>query len=327
MHEKLRREILNVLTNEVNDNNIIVNFQNQLDIILYKYNISVKSTELAIIDNTNEIILKNFLGVKKLEGCSDSTIKHYNAILRILFNDINKNIPDIATNDIRYHLANYQNTNSISTRSLDNMRRIYSTFFKWCFDEKYIKENPMSRISKFKVQKKHINAFTESELETLFDACDNIRDRALLEFLYSTGCRVSECIDVNISDIDFKECTVLIKNGKGNKQRITYISDKCMFYLNKYLEDRNSNDIALWISKRGRLSKRGVEVIVKNIGDKVGIDAYPHKFRHTLATNLIKRNVPIQMIQKMLGHEDLSTSMIYIDIDNRDVKSAHNKYI
>lgn len=327
MQEKLRNEILNVLLNEVIDNNIITKFQTQLDLILYKYNISIKSTELAIIDNTNEIIVKNFLGNKKLEGCSVATINHYRNALKILLIDINKNIPDITTNDIRYHLANWQTTREISTRSLDNMRRVYNTFFKWCFCEKYISENPMARISQFKVQKKHIDAFTESELETLFNACNSIRDRALLEFLYSTGCRVSECVAIDIGDIDFKEKTVLIRNGKGGKERITYISDKCIYWLYEYLKDRNTNDIALWVGKRGRLSKRAVEVIVKGIGDKVGINAHPHKFRHTLATNMVKRNVPVQIVQKILGHEDLSTSMIYIDIDNREVKNAHSKYI
>ena len=185
----------------------------------------------------------------------------------------------------------------------------------------------MNRVAKIKSQKKKVDAFTESELEVLFSACDNIRDRALLEFLYSTGCRVSECSNVDIGDINFKEKTVFIKNGKGNKQRISYISDKCMIWLEKYLNERNSNDIALWTGKKGRLTKAGIEYIVRSIGDKAGIHAHPHKFRHTLATNMVKRNAPVHIVQKVLGHENLNTSMIYIDVNDNDVESAHKKYV
>jgi site-specific recombinase XerD len=326
MVEKLRSEILASLANKV-DNEILTDFKNQLDVILYNYNVSIKSTELVVVDTSNSIILKNFLGTKKLEGCSNKTIEYYRYIMNNLLESLQKNIPDISTNDIRYYLANYQIEKEVSTTTINNMRFVYCSFFNWCYLEKYIKENPMTRITKIKIQKKQVEPFTESELEKMFSACNNTRDRALLEFLYSTGCRVSECSAVDISDIDFKNKTVLIRKGKGNKQRISYISDKCMIWLEKYLDERNSNDIALWTGKKGRLSKAGIECIVRKVGERAGIHAHPHKFRHTLATNMVKRNAPVQIVQKVLGHENLNTSMIYITVDDNDVESAHKKYV
>lgn len=325
--DKFRAEILTMLLDADLAYDTINKLQLKIDVLLHEYDISEKCTEIAVTTDTNDVIVKNFLGTKRLQGCSVNTIEYYRAILDILLTDINKNIPDIATNDMRYHLANYQMSRNISMRSLDNMRRVYNLFFRWCYEEHYIQEDPMARIPQFKVPKKHIQAFSELELETLFNACSNTRDRALLEFLYSTGVRVSECAAINIDDVNFKEGTVVIRHGKCNKDRTCYISDKCMYYLTQYLDTRNTSDTALWTGKRGRLTIRGMEDIVKTIGEAVGVYAYPHKFRHTFATNLVKRGVPLQQVQQMLGHEDISTTTIYVDLDPSDIKNAHNRYI
>ena len=326
MKERIRNEILNVLVDKI-DNDLFTEFKTQLDLILYDYDVSLKCTDLAVLDTSNIVIIKNFLCVKKLEGRSDNTISLYKHILMNLINELQKNISDIGTNDIRYHLANYQVNRGVSTTTLNNMRNIYNSFFGWCYNEKYIEENPMVRINPFKIPKKKVNAFTDEELETLFNNCECIRDRALMEFLYSTGCRVTECSDVNLNDIDFNNNTVIIRHGKGNKERKSYISDKCMYWLKKYLEERNSNDIALWIGKKGRLTASGIEYIITKIGNKCGIHAHPHKFRHTLATNMVKKSAPIQVVQQVLGHEDISVSMVYIDLLDKDIENAHKKYV
>lgn len=299
-----------------------------LDIVFYDYDVTKKSRELAVLDNTNEIMLKNFLGSKTIQGCSVNTIKQYKEYIEKLLLDINKNIPDITTDDIRYHLASRQVTNNLSNTTLNNMRNYYCSFFKWLATENYISKNPMLRIPAIKTPKKQIKPFTEKEIEKICDACTTARDRALVEFLYSTGCRVSECAAINIDDVDFKRGKVTIRHGKGNKERVAYISDKCMYWLEKYLDSRSEQDIALWVGRQGRLKKSGIEALIRKLGKKAGVsDAHPHKFRHTLATDLAKRDVPVHVIQQMLGHEDLSTTMIYVTIDNDEVENNHRKYI
>lgn len=299
-----------------------------LDVVLNDYIIEPKSHELALIDeNKNATLLKNFLCIKKLEGRSEKTIKHYQHIIQKMMDEIGKDVTTLTTNDIRYYLANYQMQRQISTVTLDNMRCIYNSFFKFLEQEDIISVNPMYKIKKFKIPKKKIEAFTERELETLFDSCETLRDRALLEFLYSTGARVSEVAAVNIDDIDFKKATCLIKHGKGDKERITYISEKCMYWLEKYMETRDDNDVCLWLGRRGRLTKSGIEAVIKRVSDKSGIPAHPHKFRHTLATDMIKRGAPLQIVQQILGHEDISTTMVYVDIANSDVEHMHKNLI
>lgn len=298
-----------------------------LDEVLYEYNIEPKSREVAVLDKSNEVILKNFLGCKAIEGCSKNTIKHYSETIQRMLDDIGKNICEITTDDIRHHLALWQVTRGVGNSTLNNMRKAYSSFFKWCSIEKVITENPMLRINAFKCPKKQVKPFTETEMEKLCDACKTSRERALVEFLYSTGCRVSECAALNIDDVDFKSNTVFIRYGKGNKERIGYISDKCMYWLNKYLIERTDNNSALWIGKRGKLSKNGIENIIHSLGKRAVVYAHPHKFRHTLASDMAKRNAPVQVIQKILGHEDVSTTMIYVTVNNKEVETTHRKLV
>ena len=301
---------------------------NAIDLVLKDFNIEEKSTELLNISyNNNMIHLKNFIGIKKLEGRSPATLKQYYFHLYKMLTDINKDVTEITTNDLRYYLANWQSTRNITMISLNNMRAVYSSFFKYLHSDGVIETNPMDKIKKFKQQKKLIEPFTERELETMFDNCDNVRDRALLEFLYSTGCRVSECVNVTINDIDFKNQTCLIRCGKGNKDRITYISDKCMYWLEKYLEQKTDKDIALWTGRKGPLTKAGIEAVVRRIGKKADVHAFPHKFRHTLATDMIRRGAPLPVVQQILGHEDIATTMIYVEVSKQDAETAHRKLI
>lgn len=326
MKEELRKELVfsvaKLLTQEQ-----LTSFERDLDIILNDYDIQKKSTDIVPFDYSNYIIIKNYISIKKLEGYSLATLKAYKRYLEVLLADVGKNIRDITTNDIRYHFAHYSQTHNISNISLDNMRRAYHSFFKWCMLEKIITENPCDRIKPFKSRKKEITPFTSKELEKMCDACTNTRDRALIEFLYATGVRANECVNLDKTDVDMETMKVFVKQGKCNKDRITYISEKCMFWLEKYLKERNDDNPWLWNGRQGRLSKRAVEIIVGELGEKTGIEAYPHKFRHTLATDMIARGAPVQMVQKLLGHEDISTTMIYVNVKNSDVESMYRKLI
>lgn len=324
--EELRMVILQKMATKLDKEQLDM-LATTLDVVLYDYTIEKKSTELTVIDKSNDILLKNFLGSKAIEGCSKRTIKHYGETIQRMLDDVGKNIWDITTDDIRHHLALWQVTRGVSNATLDNMRKAYSSFFKWLSIERYITDNPMLRINPFKHQKRQVKPFTEREMEQICSACDTYRDRALVEFLYSTGCRVSECSAIVLSDIDFKQGTVRIQHGKGDKERICYISDKCMYWLEKYLMTRTDTDVSLWHGKRGQLTKNGIEMIIRNLGRKAGVYAHPHKFRHTLASDMAKRNAPVQIIQQILGHEDINTTMIYVSVDNKDVENAYRKLV
>lgn len=324
--EKLRQRILQAMADKLNESQL-AELESELDIILYDYNISEKSTELAVLDKGNEILLKNFLGCKAIEGCSKATLKHYGESLQRMLDDVGKNVRDITTDDIRHHLALWQATRGVSNATLNNMRKAYSSFFKWCSVEKYISDNPMLRINAFKVPKKQIKPFTEREMEIMCDNATTVRDRALLEFLYSTACRVSEVASIDISDVDFVKQSVMVKNGKGAKEREVYISDKCMYHLEQYLNSRKSNDVALWVGKRGRLTKAGIEAIIRRIGERAKIHAHPHKYRHTFATDMIKRGASIQTLQKYLGHESIDTTTIYVTMDKSEIERMHRQLV
>jgi len=321
------REDIMIKMSDVLDKELLDKLAITLDIVLYDYDVVKKSRELMLRDNSNQIVLKNYLGEKHLQGKSKATIKHYNHILEKLLMTIEKPVNEITTNDVRYHLAKLQTENELSLVTLNNIRAIYSSFFGWCETEQIIEDNPMKKIKPFKAPKKQIKPLSEIDIEKMCDACTTTRDRALIEFLYSTGCRVSECAAFNIDDIDFKTKKASV-TGKGNKERTVYISDRTMYWLEKYLVQRTDNDIALWIGKKGRLTKSGIEFIVKSLGKSAGLpNVHPHQFRHALATDLIKKNAPVQIVKQILGHEDLSTTMIYVDIQEDEIESIHKKYI
>lgn len=324
--EELRNAILRKMSGKITEEQM-QELDNILNLTMYDYHIERKSTELTLFDKSNEIMLKNFLGSKAIEGCSPATLKHYKETIQRMIFDIGKNIKDINTNDIRHHLASWQVNRGVSNTTLNNMRKAYCSFFKWLNIEGYIDTNPMLKISSFKCPKKQIKPFTEREMEKMCSNCTNIRDRALLEFLYSTGCRVTECSNVNFEDIDFMRGTVLIRYGKGNKERVGFISEKCMYWLEKYITECNIRKGALWLGKRGRLTKAGIEYIVRSIGNRAKVDAHPHKYRHTFATDLVKRGAPVQIVKDMLGHEDINTTMIYVTTNNKEVENVHRKLI
>lgn len=299
--------------------------------ILYNYEISEKKTEVGNYVGLIPECFKIYIVSQKINGISDNTLKLYNLVLSNFFVSINKRIEDLTTNDIRLYLYQYQEKTNVTNRTLENRRTIIRSFLEWCYIEEYIDKNPAKNINKIKFTVKERTALSSIQLEKIRNACTSKRDRALIEFLYSTGCRVSELINVNISDLDFKNEEVIVL-GKGNKYRHVFLNGKALLYLTEYLNSRCDSNEALFVSERkphDRLTKAAIEKTLKQIGEKanIGEKLYPHKFRHTTATDAVNRGMPIEDVQKMLGHSNINTTMIYAKIDTSHVKSEHRRCI
>lgn len=304
--------------------------QDTLILVLNEYEVQERCTEVAVLDTAPESMLKKFIATKRLEGIAESTLKrYYDANLQLL-QFLKKDLSEITTYDIRFYLSYRRecSEHQVSNRTLDGMRRCYSSFFSWLDAEEIIPHNPCAGIKQIKYKKDVKKPFSAVDIEKMRNACSsNIRDLALIDFLYCTGCRVSEVASLNISDIDFEalECVV---TGKGNKERYVYLSEVGAMHLKEYLESRTDKYEALFIGKgTERLQKNGIEAIVKNIEKKAGVDnAHPHRFRRTLATNLLDRGMNIQDVAEILGHADLKTTQIYCYISKKNVKAAYCKY-
>lgn len=327
MEEKFRMELLGIL-DKCMEKEQIREVDMALTVLFQKYDVSERCTELALVDEqSNEKILKTYIASMRLEGHSEHTLDQYSDAVRKLLDDVPKDFADIKTNDIRYHLALYQSTHKVSPVTVDNKRRFLSTFFTWLTIEEIIPKNPMLRIKRIKQKKADKKPFSASELEKIRDNLQTPREKALVEFLLSTGCRVSEVANLRIGNIDFRsgECVVL---GKGNKERTVYISDNAMYYLQQYLAERVCDATApLFANGRGRgMSKCSIEQLTRKIGDRAGVKkVYPHRFRRTMATNAMKRGLPIQYIQAILGHSKIDTTMIYCSVSKEAVKAAYLK--
>ena len=282
------------------------------------------------MDLNNFELLEIFLSAKKVEGCSDKTLNYYKSSIVKMLNGVGKSIDTISTDDLRYYLSEYRESKNLSKITIDNMRRIFSSFFSWLEAEDYILKNPVKRIHRIKTPRIVKETLSDEDLELLCDNCDNIRDLAMVELLISTGMRVGELVGLNIEDVNFyeRECIVF---GKGEAQRLVYFDARCKIHLAKYLNSRNDDNDALFVSFRKphkRLGINGVEIILKKLGDKANIsNVHPHKFRRTLATNAIDKGMPIEQVQKLLGHMQIDTTMQYAMVNQSNVKIAHRKFI
>jgi len=278
----------------------------------------------------NEDILDKFIAAKKIEGCSEKSLFYYRNTINAMIQKINKEIKHIVTDDLRVYLTDYQAENGTSKVTIDNIRRILSSFFSWLEDEDYIVKSPVRRIHKIKATLCVKETYSDEELELMRDSCENSRDLAIIDMLSSTGMRVGEMVLLNKSDINFaeRECVVL---GKGNKQRTVYFDARTKIHLQLYLKSREDNNEALFVAERkpnNRLQIGGVETLIKRLGNKVGIKkAHPHKFRRTLATGAIDKGMPIEQLQQLLGHRRIDTTLMYAMVKQSNVKLAHRKYI
>ena len=278
----------------------------------------------------NEKLLSMFLSSKKVEGCSDKTIKYYNSCLLKFFSLISKHSFHITTEDLRQYLSDYQIQHSCSKTNIDNIRRILSSYFSWLEDECYILKSPVRRIHKIRTNKPMKETFSDESLETMRDNCGNLRDLAIIDLLASTGMRVGELVHLNITDIDFenRECIVF---GKGSKERPVYFDARTKIHLKNYLASRTDENPALFVSLLqpfNRLEISGVELRLRQLGRKLNIaKVHPHKFRRTLATRAIDKGMPIEQVQRLLGHTKIDTTMHYAMVDQQNVKQAHRRFI
>lgn len=280
------------------------------------------------IDNSE--FLKLFLEAKKIEGCSERTIQYYRVTIEKMLQKVTIPVRKITTEDMRDYLAGYQLVNNCSKVTVDNIRRNISSFFFWLEEENYILKSPMRRIHKIKTNKQVKETISDEDIEKLRDACKCPRDLAIIDLLYSTGMRVGELVNLNKSDVNFelRECVVL---GKGGKERKVYFDAKAKLHLQEYLNVRVDNNPALFVTLDKpfeRLKISGVEIRVRNLGRSVGlIKIHPHKFRRSMATRAIDKGMPIEQVQKILGHSQIDTTMQYAIVNQGNVKISHQKYI
>ena len=278
----------------------------------------------------NKDYVNKFISAKRIEGCSEKTLFYYENTISAMLSSINKNIKHIVTDDLRIYLTEYQKKNEISKVTLDNIRRILSSFFSWLEDEDYILKSPARRIHKVKATLCIKNTYSDEEIELMRDVCQNERDLAIIDMLASTGMRVGEMVNLKRSDIDFqeRECVVL---GKGDKQRTVYFDARTKIHLQKYLDTRNDDNDVLFVSLRDKsktLGIGGIENLIRNLGKDAGINkAHPHKFRRTLATGAIDKGMPIEQVQQLLGHKRIDTTLMYAMVKQSNVKASHRKYI
>lgn len=286
--------------------------------------------EAEKISISNEDFLKMFLAAKRVEGCSERTIQYYRVTVNHMFTQIDSEVRKITTEDIRAYLANYQRRNRCSNVTVDNVRRNISSFFSWLEEEDYILKSPMRRIHKIKTKTVVKNTISDEGIEKLRDGCSEIRDLAMIDLLYSTGIRVGELVNLNIEDIDLeeRECVVY---GKGDKERKVYFDAKAKVHLRKYIESRDDNNSALFVTLDApydRLKISGVEIRLRQLGRKLDIErVHPHKFRRTMATRAIDKGMPIEQVQKILGHSQIDTTMQYAMVNQSNVKTSHQKYM
>lgn len=286
--------------------------------------------EAAKTDIANDEFLKMFLAAKRIEGCSDRTISYYQTTVKHLLSKTENSVRKITTEEMREYLSNYQKRNDCSNVTIDNVRRNISSFFSWLEEEDYILKSPMRRIHKIKTKTVVKSTISDEGIELLRDNCKEKRDLAIIDLLYSTGIRVGELVNLNIEDIDLegRECVVY---GKGDKERRVYFDAKAKVHLKEYIETRSDNNEALFVTldaPHDRLKISGVEIRLRKLGRELNLERiHPHKFRRSMATRAIDKGMPIEQVQKILGHSQIDTTMQYAMVNQNNVKSAHQKFM
>lgn len=325
MKEQLRKELLIAATNILGEESA-KKLETAFTFVLFKYKIEEETTNIIPYDDSNVTILRNYTASLRLEGMSEQTIDQYERSVRNFLNYLGKPYNKILTNDVRYYLARYLTDRKVSKTTLDNLRRNLSAFFSWLTAEEYITKNPMLRIKKIKSDKKIRKGFNVIELEKIRQSVTDPKEKALVEFLLSTGCRVSEAGNLHLQNIDFRTGEAIVY-GKGAKERVVYIGDKALYYLNLYLTNRKNNSTFLFTNRdNNKMTKQNIEVLLNKIGERAEVNnVHPHRFRRTFATDAAKRGMPIQYIQKLLGHADIKTTMEYCDIDMDYIKAEYKR--
>ena len=326
MIEKLTNEIIQDMLPYLNNVQISL-LSKVLNFTLKKY---VNECECEGQDIRSDKLLRNFIEAKRIEGCSEKTLIYYENTINNLLDATKKEVVHIMTEDLRKYLTAYHVNNKLSRVTVDNIRRIISSFFSWLEDEDYIIKSPVRRIRKIRTTEIVRETYTDEQMEIMRDNCKELRDLAIIDVLASTGMRIGEMVSLNRQDINFfsRECTVL---GKGNKERIVYLDARAKIHLQNYLNSRIDKNEALFVSLRypyARISIGGIEIRFRKLGERLGINkVHPHKFRRTLATRAIDKGMPIEQLQKLLGHKRIDTTLRYAMVKQNNVKIAHKKYL
>ena len=329
----MKKTLINQIQTEMSS--VLNNAQRQklsevLEHCFFNVDVVALDNENLIQRKSNKALKEEFLSAKQVEGCSERSVSYYSSTLDNLIKSLVKPFNQIETEDLRVYLSEYQKKNNVSKQTIDNIRRILSSFFTWLEDEDYILKSPVRRIHKIKTMKQVKETYSDEALERLRDNCKTIRDLALIDILVSTGMRVGELVKLNRVDVDFvnRECVVL---GKGSKERIVYFDARTKLHLQNYLNSRKDENEALFVSllePHNRLEIAGVEIMLRKLGRSLEINkVHPHKFRRTLATRAIDKGMPIEQVQKLLGHQKIDTTMEYAIVDQQNVKNSHKKYL
>ena len=327
MKEKLLTDVMHEMLPYL-DNYQLQQLRQSLDRVFQAYEFVCSSNEVEKDDN-QELISK-FIASKRIEGRSEKTLKYYRTTIEMMVHSQGKNARHILTEDLREYLTNYQINHNSSRVTIDNIRRILSSFFSWLEDEDYIVKSPVRRIHKVKTAFSIKETYSDEELEIMRDNCEEIRDLAIIDMLASTGMRIGEMVRLNREDIDFseRECIVF---GKGDKERVVYFDARSKLHLQEYLESRTDSNPALFVTLREpheRVQIGGIEYRLRKMGKRLNIHKiHPHKFRRTLATMAIDKGMPIEQLQHLLGHQRIDTTLQYAMVKQSNVKMAHRKYI
>lgn len=328
MKDVLTREVIQQML-PLMDNEQAMHLQSVLGKVLMKYKIIEIDNSMAV-ESTNEKMVTKFIEAKRIEGCSEKTLVYYRKTIDTMLDGVGKEVIHIMTEDLRNYLTSYQERKQLSRVTVDNVRRILSSFFSWLEDEDYILKSPVRRIHKVKTAVNIKETYSDEALESMRDNCEELRDLAMIDMLASTGMRVGEMVLLNRTDINFneRECVVL---GKGNKERVVYFDARTKIHLQNYFDSRTDNNEALFVTLRfpyNRLTINGIETRLRELGKKLGMKkVHPHKFRRTLATMAIDKGMPIEQLQKLLGHKRIDTTLHYAMVKQSNVKAAHRKYV
>lgn len=310
------------------DNVQLIQLRQVMEQMLFRYEVTrgeVKPDE----DDSNDLIVM-FIAAKRIEGCSEKTLKYYQTTIGAMVSSLGKSVRHILTEDLRSYLTEYQSKNQSSRVTIDNIRRILSSFFAWLEDEDYIIKSPVRRIHKVKTASSIKETYSDEDLEKMRDGCEQLRDLAMIDMLASTGMRVGEMVLLNRDDINFseRECVVF---GKGDKERVVYFDARAKLHLQEYLDSRTDDNPALFVTLKApyrRFQIGGIEHRFREMGRKLNITkVHPHKFRRTLATMAIDKGMPIEQLQRLLGHQRIDTTLQYAMVKQSNVKTAHRKYI
>ena len=331
MKERFKNDLF-VLLNQKIERDIIKELEPQIEIILSNYDIEERKTEIVAYGSEIPKSVQIYLVSKKIAGLSDKSLYLYNIVLSDFFREMRKNPEEISANDIRVYLYLYQRNHGISNRTLDCRGTIICGYFNWMASEEYLTKNPATNIQPIKYERLHKKAMTQLDLEKIRASCETKREKAIVEMLYSTGCRVTELERLNVSDINFetKEVTLF---GKGDKHRISYLNAKAEVALKEYLSERHDDNQALFVYERkpyNRLKKSGIELVIKKVSQRVTeatTHITPHTFRHTTATVALDRGMNIVDVSKLLGHRKVETTMEYITSNIDSIKTNHRNYI